>query len=144
MSETDERERLGDEIASLMGPLVRAMHATFRASADELGLALSEAQALQLLAVRGSLATKELARALGIDPANASTLITKLGRRGLVRRHAATHDRRQRLVTLTDEGRRTRERLGERMAGRQPRFVKLTTEELATFRDPLRRVEDPA
>jgi DNA-binding MarR family transcriptional regulator len=93
-----------------------------------------------LLALRGTLTTKTLAQALDIDPANASTLITKLERRGLVSRQAAADDRRQRLVALTSEGQQTRRKLARCIAQRRPSFRELTTEELATFRDLLQRV----
>jgi DNA-binding MarR family transcriptional regulator len=123
-----------------MGPLVRDLRTAFQTCAAELGLALSEAQALWLLALRGTLTTKTLAQALDIDPANASTLITKLERRGLVSREAAADDRRQRLVALTSEGQQTRRKLVRCIAQRRPSFRELTTEELATFRDLLQRV----
>jgi DNA-binding MarR family transcriptional regulator len=133
-------DALGNEIASLLGPLVRDLQANFRACADGLELALSEAQALWMLAARGPVTTKELAQRLHIDPSNASTLITKLHRRGLVDRQAAPQDRRKRLVTLTTDGRATRARLGACMAERGPSFRGLSTQELVTFRDLLLRV----
>jgi DNA-binding MarR family transcriptional regulator len=139
-SDTREREQIGNEIAALMGPLVRDLRIAFQTCAAEFGLALSEAQALWLLELRGTLATKNLARALDIDPANASTLITKLERRGLVGREAADEDRRRRLVSLTAEGQKTRRQLARCIAQRRPSFRELTTDELVTFRDLLRRV----
>jgi quercetin dioxygenase-like cupin family protein len=54
------------------------------------------------------LATKDVARELDIDPANASTLVTRLERRRLVRRDPATNDRRKRLISLTTAGRKMR------------------------------------
>jgi len=94
-----------------------------------------------LLGPRGALATKNLARALDIDPANASTLVTKLEGRGLVSREAAADDRRRRLVALTADGQKTRRQLARCIAERRPSFRDLTTDELVTFRDLLRRVE---
>jgi DNA-binding MarR family transcriptional regulator len=145
MRTSDDRRRvaLGDEIAALLGPLVRDLSGAFRACAGELGLPQSEAQLLWLLDTRGALATKDVARALDIDPANASTLITRLERRGLARRDAAPHDRRMRLIAITDEGRAMRARLAGCIAERRPTFRELTTEELATFRDLLRRLSPP-
>ena len=134
-----ERERLGQEIAGLMGPFVRGMHTHFRACADDLGLAPGEAQALWVLDLRGPVGTKELARALEIDPANASTMLTKLEGRGLVRRAAAESDRRRRLTSLTDQGRETRAALAHCIGERRPAFRDFSTEELRTFRDLLGR-----
>jgi DNA-binding MarR family transcriptional regulator len=135
------REELGNEIAGLMGPLVRSLSAEFRECAGDLGLAVSEAQALWLLAVGAHApTTKELAGKLGIDPANASTLVTRLERRGLLRRDEAAGDRRKRLVSLTPEGAELRLRLAGCVGDRRPRFRRLTTDELVVFRDLLRRI----
>lgn len=141
-SKAQDREELGDEIAALMGPLVRSIRAAFVACAGELGLALSDAQALWVLEARDSVSTKELARALDIDPANASTLITRLEARRLVRRTPAKDDRRKRVTSITARGRKTRARLAACIGERRPSFSALTTDELATFRDLLRRVAD--
>jgi DNA-binding MarR family transcriptional regulator len=140
VNEDGDPNALGNDIASLLGPLVRDLQANFRTCAEGLELALSEAQALWMLAARGPVTTKELAQRLQIDPANASTLITKLHRRGLVDRRPAPQDRRKRLVSLTAEGRAVRARLGACMAERGPSFRGLTTEELVTFRDLLLRL----
>jgi hypothetical protein len=64
------------------------------------------------------------------------------GRRETVGRalQPAPHDRRKRVVSLTDQGRKTRLRLAHCIGERQPSFRALTTDELAAFRDMLRRV----
>ena len=138
--ERQRREALGNEIAGLMGPLVRGLRLALRDCAGELELAQSEASALWVLAARGERTTKELARALGIDPANASNMLTRLERRGLVRREPAPDDRRKRVVSLTERGSETRLRLADCVGERQPSFRALTTDELGAFRDMLRRV----
>jgi len=142
-AEDQQREALGNEIAALMGPLVRELGGAFQTCAGDLGLAPSEAQILWLLAARGALPIKDLARALGIDPANASTLVTKLERRGLVRRDVAPHDRRLRLIAITRAGGDLRGRLAACIAERRPTFRALTTDELVAFRDLLRRLAGP-
>lgn len=136
------REQIGNEIALLMGPLVRELRAALLGCGSELELTPGETQALWLLGARGSLQTNALARALDVDPANTSTLVTRLERRGLLRREEAADDRRKRLVSLTRQGHATRRRLAACVAARRPSFRGLTTEELATFRDLLRRVAD--
>jgi DNA-binding MarR family transcriptional regulator len=140
INDDEDPERLGHEIAALLSPLVRDLQAGFRACADALELSLGEAQALWLLTAGGPVATKELAQRLRIDPANASTLVTRLERRGFVDRRPAAHDRRRRLITLTAHGREARARLGECMAERGATFGRLTTEELVAFRDLLLRI----
>jgi DNA-binding MarR family transcriptional regulator len=123
-----------------MGGLVRHFRRGFTTCADELGLGPSEAQLLWLLTEDDGVSTTDLARGLGVDPANASTLLTKLERRGLVRRKPAPRDRRKRLVSLTAEGRKTKVALAGCIERRQPGFDALTTAELSTFRDLVRRV----
>jgi DNA-binding MarR family transcriptional regulator len=139
-SRNNQRERVGSEIATLMSGLVRTFRTGFVSCADELGLGPGEAQLIWLLDERGDASTGELARRLGVDPANASTLLTKLERRGLVRRVAAQRDRRRRLISLTAEGRKAKAGLARCMESRQPGFGQLTTAELVSFRDLLRRV----
>jgi DNA-binding MarR family transcriptional regulator len=134
------REQLGNEIASLMSRVTRSYRSGFAACADQLELGAGEAQALWLLGDGGEASTGELARRLRVDPANASTLLSKLERRALIRRKPAPQDRRKRLVSLTAKGRETIRALGRCMERRQGGFGDLTTSELATFRDLLRRV----
>lgn len=136
----EDRERVGHEIATLMGGLVRTFRAGFVACADRLELGPGEAQLLWLLEERGDSSTGDLAQRLGVDPANASTLLTKLERRGLVRRRPAERDGRRRLASLTAEGRRAKLALARCMEERQPGFGQLTTAELVSFRDLLQRV----
>ncbi len=146
-SKDQRRERLGTEISALMGGLVRSFRGGFVSCASRLGLGPGEAQALWLLSDAGDMTTGELARRLDVDPANASTLLTRLEGRGLVRRQPAPHDRRRRLVSPTAKGRETRQALARCIGSRRGGFEALSTAELATFRDLLRRVaadDEPA
>ena len=99
------REQLGNEIAALMSRMTRSYRSGFVACADQLELGPGEAQALWLLGAGGEASTGELARRLRVDPANASTLVSKLERRALIRREPAPQDRRKRIVSLTTKGR---------------------------------------
>lgn len=54
---------------------------------------------------------RELARRLGVDGATLVATIDRLAGRGLVERSAAAHDRRVKLIVLTEEGRRLAERV---------------------------------
>ncbi len=138
--EYNRREQLGREISGLMGQLVRTFRTGFVACADQHELGPGEAQVLWLLDESGDTSTGDLARRLDIDPANASTLLTKLERRRFVRRVSAEHDRRKRLISLTAEGRNVKLALARCIGERQPGFDQLTTSELVSFRDLLRRV----
>jgi DNA-binding MarR family transcriptional regulator len=138
--ERTDREHLGNEIAALISGVARRYRGSFVGCADQLGLGAGEAQALWLLSAGGEATTGELARRLGVDPANASTLLSKLGRRGLIRRKPASHDRRKRIVSLTAKGRQANRALTRCMEQSPAGFAELSTSELVTFRDLLRRV----
>ena len=134
------REQLGNEIAALMSRMTQSFRSGFVTCADQLELGPGEAQALWLLSAGGEASTGELARRLRVDPANASTLVSKLERRALISREPAPQDRRKRIVSLTTKGRETTRALSRCMEQRQGGFGGLTTSELVTFRDLLRRV----
>jgi DNA-binding MarR family transcriptional regulator len=142
--ERRRREEVGNEIAGLMSLLIRSIRGNLAACAEDRGLSPGEANLLWLLAASGPITTKDLARRLDIDPANASTLLTKLERRGLVRREPSPVDRRRRMVSLTEAGHEARAAIARCLGDRQPTFRKLTTDELTTFRDLLVRVAPDA
>jgi DNA-binding MarR family transcriptional regulator len=135
------REQLGEEIAAMLGSLVRRSRRAFAEGGEEIGLPLGDARALWMVARGGSVTVGDLARALAIDPANASTLISRLERDGLLARETAPQDRRKKVVSLTAQGKEAKERLTERVAEREPAFVNLTTADMRTLRDLLRRIE---
>jgi DNA-binding MarR family transcriptional regulator len=138
--EESDVEAVGNEIALLLSPLVRDLQSSYRACAEALGLSLREAQTVWLLGALPPPSTKQLAQQLDIDPANASTLVTRLSQRGLVDRAPAPDDRRRRVLTLTEEGREVWDRLRACMAQRGPTFGRLTPDELVAFRDLVRKV----
>ena len=135
------REDLLEEIAGLIRDLIQVSRESFRGCADELQLGPGEAQALWLLGITEATSTGDLARRLRVDPANASTLLTKLEKRRLVTREPAKHDRRKRRILLTPAGRKARQELVSCMANDPPSFAELSTTELRSLRDLLRRVD---
>jgi DNA-binding MarR family transcriptional regulator len=58
----------------------------------------------------------------------------------LVSREPAEHDRRRRVLSLTADGRLTRERLADRVGEMRPTFSALSTTELRELRDLLRKL----
>jgi DNA-binding MarR family transcriptional regulator len=143
-SEKRRRQVLVSDIAVLLNAFMRRMRGRFRVCAGELDLAPTEAQALWLIDLAGTVTPKELAQRLDIDPANTSTLLTALERRSLVERRTSPRDRRVRLVALTEDGLATRQALARCIARGQPAIGQLTTDELVAFRDILRRLEGDA
>jgi DNA-binding MarR family transcriptional regulator len=137
--DADQRERLANEIAALLGPLTRRLRRAFVECAAEHDLPPGDAQALWVLSQRDRLATRKLAEALEIDPANASALVSRLEQRGLLARSTASDDRRKRLVSLTAAGREAKRRLADCVGERRPTFSALSTEDMATLRDLIRQ-----
>src|SRR5690606_27989115 len=87
------------------------------ASADE---DLEPFEARLLAAAARPMPQAALAAALGTDPPRVSNVSAKLERRGLLRRTPARGDRRVRCAELTDEGRATVGRIGERLRATSP------------------------
>ncbi len=68
-----------------------------------------QAEALQIIAERGVVATSVLATRLGIDPSTASRNLAGLERDGLIARRKGTEDGRQNDARLTTRGKRIAE-----------------------------------
>ena len=69
------------------------------------GTSIDQVQALRSLAASQCLTIGELARAMGLERNSASQVAERLVQRQLVMRVRSTQDRRQVLLTLTEEGR---------------------------------------
>jgi DNA-binding MarR family transcriptional regulator len=81
----------------------------------------------------------ELAVRMHCDNSNMTGIIDRLEERGLVLRGVAEHDRRVKLIALTDEGRRVRDELDRLMAEPPEVIAKLSVADQRTLRDILRR-----
>lgn len=71
------------------------------------GVEASQMAMLWVIHAGRALSSNAVAHGVGIDASTASRNLAVLEERGLVRRVAAPDDRRQRVVSLTPEGRRT-------------------------------------
>jgi DNA-binding MarR family transcriptional regulator len=81
----------------------------------------------------------ELAVRMHCDNSNMTGIVDRLEERGLVVRGVAEHDRRVKLIALTDEGRRVRDELDRRMAEPPEAIANLSASDQRTLRDILRR-----
>ena len=81
----------------------------------------------------------ELAKALSCDNSNVTWITDRLEERGLVTRTPAPHDRRVRLLVLTEKGRALREEISQRLAEPPPPIADLSSEDQRALRDILRR-----
>ncbi|MCZ4520523.1 winged helix DNA-binding protein [Rhodococcus ruber] len=101
--------------------------------AAEEGLTLITAHALwNVHPGRTDLTMSDLAARLRCNASNTTFIVKQLEARGLVERAPDPADGRRKFVELTDEGTRTRERLGQALTSVSP-LKKLTREEWATF-----------
>ena len=80
-----------------------------------------------------------LARALHCDNSNVTGIVDRLEVRGLVARRSAEHDRRVKMLELTERGAIVRERLAERFDEAPPQLAALSAADQRALRDLLRR-----
>jgi DNA-binding MarR family transcriptional regulator len=110
-----------------------------REVADAVGVSFGRMRAVRYLA-RRPMSMGELAGAMGIDPPNASVLVTELESLGLMRRRPHPTDGRAKLVELTRKGKAMARRANEILATPPPALSELAPEDLETLRGILGRV----
>jgi DNA-binding MarR family transcriptional regulator len=98
-----DRDAVLDAVLTASRALV-AMAARSLADAGE-EVTLTQYRSLVVLASRGPQGVASLAEAVAVTPPTASRLVDRLIRKGLVRRRADRHDRRQVRIGLTEAGR---------------------------------------
>jgi DNA-binding MarR family transcriptional regulator len=109
-----------------------------REVSDALGMSFGRTRAIRRLA-RAPMSMRELADALGIDPPNATVVVSELESQGLVRRKPHPTDGRAKLVEATAKGRSLARRADEILATPPPGLTELEPEELETLRRLLSR-----
>ena len=140
MPTTVERTRTASELRIVLGQLVRRLRA-------ENTLPLQHLTVLSRLEREGPQTTSELAAAERVRPQSMAQTLADLGKEGLVARRPDLVDRRQVIVELTAEGRRTIAGDRRRREGWLARAIEdeLTPEEqdtLARAVELLRRITD--
>ena len=98
-----------------MHELFHASRRRFLAVASEFELSPPQVRALGVLDPERPVPMSELAEALHCDNSNVTGIVDRLEDRGLVERRSATHDRRVKMLVVTDRGAEVRERLAERL-----------------------------
>ena len=96
-------DELVDTVLAVSRALVAVAARSLAAAGDE--VTLPQYRALVVLASRGPQGTAELAAALAVNPSTATRMCDRLVRKGLVRRHRQSGDRRAVRITLTAAGR---------------------------------------
>jgi MarR family transcriptional regulator, organic hydroperoxide resistance regulator len=130
------------EAWALMHRLFGPHRKRFMALAAEYDLSPPQLGALKALDPEQPLAMSELAAILGCDNSNVTGIVDRLEYRGLVERRPAEHDRRVKLLALTEEGRELRDALADRLHAPPEQLSALSEADQRTLRDILARALD--
>jgi DNA-binding MarR family transcriptional regulator len=138
-SATRRRPSPAGEAWALMNELFHASRRRFLAVASEFELSPPQVRALAVLDPDRPVPMSELADALHCDNSNVTGIVDRLEDRGLVERRSAPHDRRVKMLVVTDRGAEIRERLAERLDEAPPALAALAPDDQKTLRDIMRR-----
>jgi DNA-binding MarR family transcriptional regulator len=127
------------EAWALMQRLFGPQRKRFMALAAEYELSPPQLGALKALDPEHPVAMSELAGILGCDNSNVTGIVDRLEYRGLVERRPAEHDRRVKLLALTDEGRELRTSIGDRLHAPPRELETLSQADQRALRDILQR-----
>jgi MarR family transcriptional regulator, organic hydroperoxide resistance regulator len=130
------------EAWALMHRLFGPHRKRFMALAAEYELSPPQLGALKALDPEHPVAMNELAGILGCDNSNVTGIVDRLEYRGLVERRPADHDRRVKLLALTEDGRELRESLGDRLHAPPDELAGLSAADQRALRDILQRAFD--
>jgi len=127
------------EAWSLIGRLFWQMRPRMLGVAGELGLTPPQMFALRALDPQRPVPMRELALELHCDNSNVTGLVDGLEAHGLVERRPAEHDRRVRMLVVTERGAQVRARINEVIETVPPALASLGAEDQRALRDILRR-----
>ncbi len=111
---------------------------------DALGLTFPQAHLLRLLTPDQPRPMNDVAIRLVCDASNVTGLADRLEARGLIERRSAQHDRRVKVLALTQAGEQVREQVIQVMQEPPAAFAALPAADLRTIRDILRRALEAA
>ena len=132
------------EAWALISELFWDLRPRMAAAAAEFGLTPPQMFALKLLDPGHPIPMRELAAQLHCDSSNVTGIVDRLTAQGLVERREDAHDRRLRMLAVTDQGAKVRARLRDVMLEVPPGIAGLRPEEQRALRDLMRRARDPA
>jgi len=127
------------EAWALMGQLFWEVRPRMIRVAGEFGLTPPQLFALKTLDPDEPVPMRALATALHCDSSNVTGLVDGLAAQGLVERREAEHDRRVRMLVVTDRGKEVRARLIEVMSEVPVGLASLGDDDQVALRDILQR-----
>lgn len=128
----------GSEAWSLMHWLMVSNKRRFLATGGEFDLAPQQMIALRMLGA-GPRKMSELANALFCDNSNVTGIVDRLEDRGLVERRPGEHDRRVKMLLITERGAQVRAGLAARLDEPPEALASLSPEDQRALRDIMRR-----
>jgi DNA-binding MarR family transcriptional regulator len=139
MTSTVKHPGPAQEAWTLMGRLFWEMRPRMLRVAGEFGLTPPQMFALRALDPDSPMPMRELATLLHCDSSNVTGLVDGLESHGLVERRSAEHDRRVRMLVVTERGVQVRDRLQETMQQVPLALASLSDADQRALRDILRR-----
>jgi MarR family transcriptional regulator, organic hydroperoxide resistance regulator len=140
--EAEESTRLQEELAreawAPLFELIQDRMRHFPLLAAEFELSPVQAHMLRTLGY-GAQPMSVVAEYLSCDASNVTGLVDRLESRGLVERRNAEHDRRVKMLCLTEAGAEVRRRLMDRLAEPPAAIASLSAEDLRVLRDVMER-----
>jgi DNA-binding MarR family transcriptional regulator len=127
------------EAWALMFELMHLSKRRFMLIASEFELSPPQVMALRQLDPDEPKPMSELALALRCDNSNVTGIIDRLEDRGLVERRPAAHDRRVKMLSITERGAEVRAGLGARLNEPPEPLAGLSLEDQRALRDIMRR-----
>jgi len=127
------------EAWSLMSRLFWEVRPRMLRVAGEFGLTPPQLFALRSLDPEQPVPMRALAKALHCDSSNVTGLVDGLEAQGLVERREAEHDRRLRMLVVTERGAAVRARLHEAIQELPEPLAALSADDQRALRDILRR-----
>ncbi|MFX0575349.1 MarR family winged helix-turn-helix transcriptional regulator [Nocardia nepalensis] len=115
------------ELVDVLQQTVGLVRAHFAAATAQLGVTPVQAKALRQLTE--PITVKDLSTRLGADVSNTATTVDRLESQSLIRKDPHPTDRRARIVTLTDEGRRVLAKLEESAFSNVPALAALNPQQ---------------
>jgi DNA-binding MarR family transcriptional regulator len=118
----DKRKKLGkpqrpsDDFWPLLTEFALSLRGWWISLCAEFDLTPAQGQALRAIDPERPFAMSTLAENLLCDASNVTGIVDKLESRGLIARQGAGHDRRIKMLVVTDQGRELRDRLFARAA----------------------------
>jgi len=128
-----------EEAWALMGQLFWQVRPRMIRVAGEFGLTPPQLFALRTLDPDDPVPMRALAEALHCDSSNVTGLVDGLAAQGLVERREAEHDRRMRMLVVTERGKEVRRRMMEVIQVVPDALTSLGEDDQRVLRDVLKR-----